>query len=120
MKKDLLNKGKRGSISIIVLVIGVVMLCIFTIVSFLLSGKINRADDIGVEATNSVNSKIEAFNFYVNLGFSESEAARKIGAETEGDILVIEEKLYSGVMKKEYISVGYRRRIYPEIIQPET
>ena len=121
MKRVIHNKG--GVIPIMILIIGVFALCTLAIVSFLMSGKINRTDDIGVEATNFINSKIEAFDFYVSLGFPETEAAEKIGARTEGDILILEEKIYSGIINrklgKDYISVEYRRKISLEVIQPE-
>jgi len=93
-------KNKRGDIPVMILVFGVFAICGLAIISFIIfDGKIfdGRAE-LSVGVFEGLNSDVEKFYFYRNVGFSSEESAEKLGAEifTEGvgeeskKILVIE------------------------------
>lgn len=87
MKKIL--KEKKADIPITILVLGVLIICVLAIVSFVISKNKNEKNLLGVEVIEAVNSDAEKFYFYRNLGFSNEEAAEKINATIEGNYLII-------------------------------
>ena len=59
---------------------------------------------MGVELIEEINADVEKFYFYLNAGFSEDEAAEKIGAEIVDNRLIIERE-------KNFISVQYTTNV---------
>ncbi len=94
-------KNKHGDIPIMILVIGVVALCGLVIASFFISDINIKAKPFGVGLVEEVNSNVEKFYFYLNLGDSNEVAAEKIGAKIEDDLLVVKKS-------NNFISINYR------------
>jgi hypothetical protein len=103
--KNKLIKNKKADIPITILTIMVVAICILAILSFIDSGKKYEPDYSGVGLIEEINSNVEKFYFYLNVGFSEDEAAEKIGAEIINNQLIINMNKIIG--EKNIISVQY-------------
>ncbi len=102
--KNKLIKNKKADVPIMILVIGVIAICILAILSFFNSDSSFKSNT-GVEVIEEINADVEEFYFYVNAGFSEEEAAGKIGAEIIDNKLVI--KREKREKKKKIILVQY-------------
>lgn len=63
MKNKILSSKRGGSIPIFILVVGVISICIFTLISFFLSSPPKRL--AGTDAFEEIYSELEKFNFYV-------------------------------------------------------
>jgi hypothetical protein len=108
--------NKRGDVSIVLLVIGVFAICALAIISFLLHLRIKEGNFADIETFENLSSQAEDFYFYVNSGLSPEEAAERIGAEMQGNILALnaeqkEAARLSFITKKEptvILSVKYR------------
>ena len=82
-------ENKRGDIPVVILVIGVVVLCSLAIASFIISDIKIGKELLGVGLVEEVNSDIEKFHFYQNLGDSNEVAAEKINASIKGNFLIV-------------------------------
>ena len=89
MKKRFM-KNKKADVPITILAIMVVAICALAILSFFNSRSKVESDYLGVELIEEINADVEKFYFYLNAGFSEEEAAEKIGAEIMGGKLILE------------------------------
>lgn len=66
-----LTKNKKGDIPITILVIGVVAVCALALLSFLSSSFDIEQSFAGVALMEEINSEIDEYYFYKNMGFSE-------------------------------------------------
>lgn len=98
-------KNKKADIPITILVIMIVAISVLAILSFVGSITKVKLNYLGVELIKGINADIEKFYFYLNAGFSEDEAAEKIGAK------VIDNKLIINQDKENIISVQYGMNI---------
>lgn len=98
-------KNKKADIPITILVIMIVAISVLAILSFVGSITKVKSNYLGVELVKEINANIEKFYFYLNAGFSEDEAAEKIGAK------VIDNKLIINQDKENIISVQYGMNI---------
>jgi len=80
------NLNKRGDAPISILVIGVIAICILTIVSFLFSNRSISEEEIGIGAFEGIYSDVEEFKFFINSGYSEEESLEKMIFDKEEDI----------------------------------
>jgi len=73
INKSFFPRNKKGDIPIVVLVIGVIAICVLAIVSF--SVVVFTLDNTfyGVNSMEKVNSLVEKYSFYKNLGMSDNE-----------------------------------------------
>jgi len=103
--KNKLIKNKKADVPITILAIMVVAICVLAILSFVGSKTKVQSDYLGVELIEEINADVEKFYFYLNAGFSEDEAAEKIGAEIVDDRLIIEKEKIE--KEKNLMSVQY-------------
>lgn len=75
-------KNKRGDIPITILVLGIVLICILTIVSFYLSSLIMKSN-FDINAIKQIKLARERLDVYQNLGFSRDQAESIVGVKTE-------------------------------------
>lgn len=94
-------KNKHGDIPVTILVIGVMALCGLVLTSFFISDMKIGKEPLGVGLMEEVNSDVEKFYFYLNLGDSKEVAAEKIGAKIEDNFLIVKRS-------NDFISVEYR------------
>lgn len=102
-------KNKKADITITILVILITSICILTITSFLVSKEKVQSNYLGLELFEGMSADVETFYFYLNAGFTESEAAEKIGAEMEGSKLVIDKIFKEN--KDDLVSVHYNMSV---------
>lgn len=76
MKKII--KNKKADVPITILVIGVFFICILAIGSFYLFGNRIKRIFIGVDIIEKMNSEIEKYYFYKNLGEFDEEQITNI------------------------------------------
>ncbi len=107
--KNKLIKNKKADIPVTILAIMVVAICILAILSFISSGQTNKPDYLGVGLIEEINANVEKFYFYLNVGFSEDEAAEKIGADIMGNRLIINRAKI--VDEKKIISIEYNMSV---------
>lgn len=105
-----LKLDKRGDVSITLLVIGVFAICTLAILSFIFYTKANQGNFANTETFESLYLKVENFYFYLNSGLSAEESANKIGAQIEGNKLILnaqqeESRLFAPA--KKILSVQY-------------
>lgn len=77
MNKKFIN-NKKGDIPIVVLVIGVVVICILTIVSFSFVVFTLNNSFYGINLMEEMNLIIEEYAFYKNLGMSHIEISKML------------------------------------------
>lgn len=82
--------NKKADIPIIILVLGVFVICALAITSFMIFKVEGFRDSLGIELFQEINTDIEKFNFYQNIGFPSIQSADKINATISGNQLVIE------------------------------
>jgi len=63
-------ENKRGNIPIAIFVIGVVMVCILTLVSFISSSFLFKQSLYGLSDVELLNSQVDEYVFYLNRGLS--------------------------------------------------
>jgi hypothetical protein len=85
--------NKKADVPVMVLVIGVVAICSLAIFSFIAAKKIIEENSLenGLYLFEQVYSDLEKFYFYSNeeIGFSESDSAKMIGAEIiDGNLII--------------------------------
>ncbi len=102
---NLKTMNKKANIPITILVIGVVAICILTMGSFAFS-KIKLDKDSGIGYFEDIQSDIEKFYFYMNIGDDVFVAAEKIGAEINEDNSIL--KI---VKEKKHITIKYTHKI---------
>ncbi len=87
-------KNKKADVPITILVIMIVAICILAIFSFIGSRNRVQSSPLGVELIEEINSDVEKFYFYLNVGFPKNEAAEKIDAViTDGGQLKIDRQM---------------------------
>ena len=96
-------KNKRGDIPVTILVIGILVVCILSIASFILSDKLFVRDNLKIENFEKIHSDVERFEFYRLIGDSDEEAALKIGATIQGSYLVLTEKSKDILIEYKYL-----------------
>lgn len=91
MKKIKINK--RGDIPVVILVIGVFAICTLAILSFKFASiKSDRGFSESIEAMQEMNSEIQKYQFYKDVGLDDSEL--RILFNIKGDkYLEVEKKL---------------------------
>lgn len=106
-------KNKRGDIPVTILVIGVVAVCILAILSFLSSSFNFSHSFAGISEIEEMNSKIDEYYFYKNIGLSDEEI-QEILEIKEGAIYIREnstkiypESLFDWKKEKFLFSVKY-------------
>ncbi len=82
-------RNKKGDISITILVLGVVAVCVLAIVSFFISKGTAQGSFTSPAVFENISSQIESFHIYVNSGMSYQQAANEIGAQLDGNKLVL-------------------------------
>ncbi len=95
MMESKIIKNKGGDIPITILVIGVFAVCAFAIISFIVSDNKIHRDFYGTDVIEEINSNIEKYYFYQNIGeFSEEEIEKilKIEEDSSGRYLNITTK----------------------------
>lgn len=77
-------KNKRAQIPEVVFALGVIALCIYALVSFFLSSNNVNKNIQGTNVMEQINSKIEKYSFYKNIGeFTDDEIANILGVQTD-------------------------------------
>jgi len=67
-------RGRKGNVSIVLLVIGIFAVCSLAIVTFFISNsKVNNSLE-GIMDIKEMNSAINQYTFYINQGVSEEKA----------------------------------------------
>ena len=100
--------NKKGDISITILVMGVFAVCTLAILSFIFYITINQGSFANTETFENLYSQVE--NFYFNSGLSVEESAQKIGAQIDGNKLILNaQQNESGIFAstKALLSVQY-------------
>jgi hypothetical protein len=104
-------KNCKGDIPIVVLVIGVIVICTLTIVSFSLVVFTLNNSFYGVNTMKQMNLIIEEYLFYKNLGMGNAEIGEMLGqkvSEYGNNYIYLEEKGVSlGDVDKIVFSVKY-------------
>ena len=76
-------KNKKGDIPVTILVLGVFLICVTALASFhFFKNKMERVF-VGVDLIEKMNSRIEEYNFYKNLGLSEEEIINSLDIKTD-------------------------------------
>jgi hypothetical protein len=102
MIKKINKKNKRGDVPVMILVIGVVMICVLTIFSFVaFKSSLDKASlESGIYLLEQAHSDLEIFHFYQKF-YDDNTAAGEVGlinpainikAEISGNNLVINGK----------------------------
>lgn len=102
--------NKRGDVSITILVIGVFAVCTLAILSFLFYTQLSQGSFVNTETFENLYSQMENFYFYVNSGLSVEESAQKIGAQIDGNKLILNaQQNESGIFTstKKLLSIQY-------------
>jgi len=102
--------NKKGDISITILVMGVFAVCTLAILSFIFYITINQGSFANTETFENLYSQVENFYFYFNSGLSVEESAQKIGAQIDGNKLILNaQQNESGIFAstKALLSVQY-------------
>lgn len=91
--------NKKGDVSITILVIGVFAICTIAIVTFLLYNQTIQTGFVNVGVFENLSAQVENYYFYINSGLSPQQAANNIGAQLQGNQLILnsEQKGDSGV-----------------------
>ena len=111
----MIKKNNRGDISITVLVIGVFVVCMVAMASFLYANTKFSSGFAGLNIAEQVSSDVEQFYTYVNLGYTCSGAANLIDAEYGSNVLTVHYsvKEQRGFWsKKEIVFVDIIRTVY--------
>jgi len=82
--------NKKADIPITILVLGVFVICALAITSFMIFKVDGSRDSLGIELFQEINTDMEKFNFYQNIGFPLIQSADKINATISGNQLIIE------------------------------
>ena len=102
-------KNKRADIGITILVIGVVLICIYALVSFFLYNNRETRRMIETDIMEEINSKIEKYYLYKNVGYPEEQIGNLLGIQTDAikRKYLYAEKIDKGNKDKKLISVKY-------------
>ena len=73
---------KRGDIPVTILAIGVVVICTLALLTFIIANLKTNQIALGVSSMELLNSDIEKFHTYLNLGYSAEEATNFIDSAT--------------------------------------
>jgi flagellar basal body-associated protein FliL len=84
-----LKFNKRADVAITILVIGVFAICALAIISFILFNQQVQNNFVTTDTIENLSSNLETFYFYVNIGLSNQDAANKIGAQLQGNQLIL-------------------------------
>jgi flagellar basal body-associated protein FliL len=84
-----LNFNKRADVAITILVIGVFAICALAIISFILYNQQTQTNFITTDTIENLSVTLNNFYLYVNLGLSPQDAANKVGAQLEGNQLIL-------------------------------
>ena len=107
---DKLNlKDKRADITITLLVLGVIVICAFAILSFLISSFFTRQDLTGISEMETLNSEINEYHFYQQDGLTEEKINGILGVDN-GKISIQKTKKvlkFIGLRDKFLFSVEY-------------
>jgi len=97
-------KNKRADIPVTILVLGVLAICGLAILSFIVSEKLNKTDELGTEVFERLHSDVEKFEFYKNAGISPAEAASNLGfnTDTNGKLIIENYNLGEPIVIKKY------------------
>ena len=81
----MINKktNKRGDIPITLLVIGIVIICILAIVSFLKSDSEVKGSFSAISTVESAGLVKEKISFYMNLGYNKEEVKNVLNLEED-------------------------------------
>lgn len=86
MNNKSLFKGKKGDIPITILTLGVLILCILALLSFIYSLFQFKKSFEGVGSIDEISSKIEGYDFYKeDIGTSKEELGNMFDLKTESD-----------------------------------
>jgi len=80
-------KNKRGDLPVVLLVIGVVLICSLALFSFFYSSFYTGQSLVGVSQMEEINSKIDQYNFYKEMGVDENKIRSALEIE-DGKISV--------------------------------
>ncbi len=80
-----MTKNKRGDIPIMILVLGVFVICILAIMSFVFSAAKSEDSVLGYIAVEMANSLREQYHFYENVGYGTAEIEDVLGVSKDGD-----------------------------------
>lgn len=87
-------QDKKADISITILVLGVFAICAVAIISFIIVGSSSSNTFSGPETIENLSSNLENFYFYINAGYSPQDAANMIGAQLNGNQLILSGKQF--------------------------
>jgi len=82
-------RNKKGDIAVTILVIEVFALCSLAIVNFLLYKQQIQGGFVNMEIFTNLSSEVENYYFYINSGLSPQQAATNIGAQLQGNQLIL-------------------------------
>lgn len=97
-------KNKRADIPVTIFVLGVIAICGLAILSFIVSEKYNKTDELGTEVFEKLHSDVEKFEFYKNAGTSLTEAASNLGFDinNNGKLIIEDYSLGGPIIIKKY------------------
>lgn len=101
-------KFKKANIPIAVLVLGVLAICTLVILSFSIS--VNRVNFNSISLFENILVKEDQFEFYVNRGYSNIEAATFVDGKIENNVLNITEGYCDKSIGSE-VCVSYLKRL---------
>lgn len=81
----MINLNKKGDVSLTVLVIGIFLVCVIALFTFTWSDTKFKNRFFGVNTLEEINSDVEQFYTYINLGYSKEISASLIDAEYNAD-----------------------------------
>lgn len=100
-------KNKRGDLPVTLLVIGVILICSLALFSFFYSSFYVGQSLVGVSQIEELNSKIDQYYFYKEMGVAEEQI--NLALEIEDGKIFIEENPENFVGKEKFLfSVRYR------------
>jgi hypothetical protein len=82
-------KNKKADVSTTILVIGVFIVSALAIISFLLYNQKIQSGFVNTAIFENISAQVENYYFYINSGLSPQQAANNIGAQIQGNQLVI-------------------------------
>lgn len=82
-------KNKKGGIPIQYLVLGVLVLCLFALVSFLISSNQTQKNVPNLEVFENLTSGLQSFYYYLDAGYSKTDAASLVGGKILNNKLVL-------------------------------
>lgn len=84
-----LKLNRKADVAITILVIGVFAICALAIIIFIISNQQTQNNFVSTDTLENLSSSLETFYFYVHMGFSDQDAANRVGAQLQDGQLIL-------------------------------